>query len=110
MINSNQPQNGELLALLAFPGLVVINCWASWSVSCHTITPLIDRLYERYKDRIKLVKIDIDENPKMARELGLLGVNSIPVTFIFKNGELTEKITGAAPYEKFAEAVDKHLA
>jgi thioredoxin 1 len=74
------------------------------------INPLIDQLYEEYKDYIKLVKIDIDENPKIASKLGLLGINSVPITFIFKGGELVEKITGVVPYEKFAEAVDKHLA
>jgi thioredoxin 1 len=74
------------------------------------ISPLIDQLYEEYKDYIKLVRIDIDENPKIASKLGLLGINSVPITFIFKGGKLVEKIMGVVPYKKFAEAVDKHLA
>jgi thioredoxin 1 len=111
MSKSNQPpNNNELESLLDYPGLVVINCWASWCVQCHMISPLIDRLSEEYKDYIKLVRIDIDENPEMASKLGLLGINSVPVTFVFKGGELVEKIMGIVPYEKFAEAVDKHLA
>jgi thioredoxin 1 len=110
MISSNQPQNDELHTLLDFPGPVLIYCWANWSVRCHTISPLIDQLSEEYKDRIKLVKVDIDRNPKLASRLGLLGINSVPIVFIFKSGELAEKIMGVASYEKFTEAVDKHLA
>ncbi len=107
MSQSYQPQKNELHALLNYPGLVVINCWANCCVQCHMIIPLIDQLSEAYKDHIKLVRVDIDENPKIASKLGFLGINSIPVAFIFKGGELAEKITGTVPYEKFA---DKHLA
>jgi thioredoxin 1 len=110
MIKSNQTQDDELHTLLNFPGPVLIYCWANWSVRCHMITPLVDQLCEEYKDSIKLVRIDIDRNPKLASRLGLLGINSVPVIFIFKGSELAEKIMGVVSYEKFAEAVDKHLA
>jgi thioredoxin 1 len=110
MSESNQIPNDELQALLDYPGPVIINCWADWCIQCHMISPLIDQLSEAYKDHIKLVRIDIDEKPGVASELGLLGVNSIPVTFVFKKGELAEKITGIVPYEKFEEAVEKQLA
>ena len=107
---SARPQNDELHNLLDYPGPVVISCWADWCVRSHMISPLIDQLHEEYKDYIKLVRIDIDKNPEIASKLGLLGINSIPITFIFKGGELAEKITGVVPYKKFTEAVDKHLA
>jgi thioredoxin 1 len=110
MSKSNHFQNDELQTLLNYPGPVVIYCWANWCIRCHMISPLIDKLSKEYKDYIKLVRIDIDENPEIASKLGLLGINSIPVAFIFKGGELAEKITGTVPYEKFAEAVDKNLA
>ena len=109
MSRSDQAQNDELHNLLDYPGLVLISCWAEWCVRSYMISPLIDQLYEEYKDYIKLVRIDIDKNPKIATKLGLLGINSIPITFIFKGGELAEKITGIVSYEKFTEAVDKHL-
>jgi thioredoxin 1 len=109
MSQSNQPQKDGLHILLNYPKPVVIYCWANWCVRCHMISPLIDQLSEEYKDYIKLIRIDIDENPKIASKLGLLGINSVPATFIFKGGELVEKITGSVPYEKFAEAVVKHL-
>ena len=110
MSKSNHLQNDELQTLLNYPGPVVIYCWADWCVRCHMISPLIEQLSKEYKDYIKLIRIDVDENPKIASKLGLLGINSVPVTFVFKGGELAEKITGLVPYEKFAEAVDKHLA
>ncbi len=110
MSKSNQPPNNELQALLNYPGLTVINCWANWCVECHMISPLIDQLDEEYKDSIKLVRIDIDESTEIASSLGLIGINSVPVTFIFKSGELVEKIMGIAPYEAFRSAINKHLA
>jgi thioredoxin 1 len=110
MNKSNQHQKNELHALLNYPGPVVIYCWANWCVRCHMMSPLIDQLSKEYKDYIKLIRIDIDKNPKIASKLGLLGINSIPIAFVFKGGELAEKITGSVPYEKFAEAIDKHLA
>lgn len=96
--------------LLGYEGITLLNCWADWCVDSQDIIPLIDQLAEKYKDRIKVIKLNIDENPKMAHALGLLGINSIPITFIFKGGELAEKITGVVPYKKFTEAIDKHLA
>jgi thioredoxin 1 len=110
MYSLNQPQTDELHALLNFPGPVVLYCWAHWCVRCHMVSPLIEKLSEEYKDRIKLVRIDIDQNPKVASKLGLLGINSVPIAFIFKGGEQVEKIAGAVPYEEFTKAVDKHLA
>jgi thioredoxin 1 len=110
MNKSNQPQKNELHALLNYPGPVVLYCWANWCVRCHMMSPLIDQLSKEYKDSIKLIRIDIDKNPKIASKLGLLGINSVPVAFVFKGGELAEKITDLVPYEKFAEVIDKNLA
>ena len=96
--------------LLGYEGITLLNCWADWCVDSQDIIPLIDQLAEKYKDRIKVIKLNIDENPKMAHALGLLGINSIPITFIFKCGTLVGEVTGVAPYEAFCGAISRHLS
>jgi thioredoxin 1 len=95
--------------LLDHEGILLLNCWAHWCVDSRDIIPLIDQLAEKYKDRIKVIKINIDENPKMAHTLGLIGINSLPITFIFKCGKLVGEVSGAAPYEVFCSAISSHL-
>lgn len=79
--------NSEWQDIYTYQGLVLVNCWADWCVRSRNIIPLIDRLTDEYEDRIKVIKLNIDEDPTMASKLGLLGINSIPVTFIFKAGK-----------------------
>jgi thioredoxin 1 len=95
--------------LLGYEGVLLLNCWAHWCVDSQDIIPLIDQLTEKYKDRIKVIKLNIDENPKVAHTLGLLGINSIPITFIFKCGKLVGEVAGMAPYEAFCGAINSHL-
>jgi thioredoxin 1 len=95
--------------LLGYEGMVLLYCWAHWCVDSQDIMPLIDQLTEKYRDHIKVFKINIDENPKIAHTLGLIGINSIPIAFIFKEGKLVGKVTGMAPYEAFCGAVISHL-
>ncbi len=95
--------------LLSYKGLVLINCYAHWCAQSQDIIPLVDQLAEKYKDRIKVIKLNIDENPKVAHNLGLLGINSIPITFIFKCGKLVGEVAGMAPYEAFCGAISNHL-
>ncbi len=95
--------------LLSYEGIVLLNCWAYWCVDSQDIIPLIDQLAEKYKDQLKVIKINIDEHPKIANTLGLIGINSLPITFIFKYGKLVGEVTGTAPYEAFCVAVNSHL-
>jgi thioredoxin 1 len=95
--------------LLNYEGLVLINCYAHWCAHSRDIIPVIDQLAEKYQDCIKVIKLNIDENPEMAHNLGILGINSIPITFIFKYGKLVGEIAGMAPYEAFCSAISSHL-
>ncbi len=101
--------NSEWQEMYTYKGLTVVNCWASWCAQSQNIIPLVDKLADEYKDRIKVLKLNIDENQAIASELGLLGLNSLPITFIFKSGKLVETVAGLAPYEAFREAIRKHL-
>ena len=87
-------------------GVFVFDFTATWCGPCKMIAPLMDRLAEEYEDRVKVVKVDIDENPGLAKRLG---IRSIPVVMIYKDGTCAETIVGVAPYEKFDTIVTKLL-
>lgn len=99
-------QDSEFAELLTYEGPVVVDYTASWCGPCRVIAPLIDKLAETYESRAKVVKVDLDKNKESAKKYG---IKSIPAVLIFKNGEVVETLVGKAPYETFAEALEKHL-
>ncbi|MEJ1937255.1 thioredoxin, partial [Nostoc sp. NIES-2111] len=84
--------------------VLVVDFTATWCGPCRLVSPLMDQLADEYKDRVKVVKVDVDNNKPIFKRFGL---RSIPAVLIFKNGELVEKIVGVSPYEQFSNAVDK---
>lgn len=97
----------EFDALLTSESLLVVDCTAAWCGPCKLVAPLIDRLADEYVDRAKVLKLDLDANQPVAKRFG---VRSIPAVMIFKQGELSETLIGAKPYEEFSTAIDKYLA
>jgi thioredoxin len=85
---------------------VVIDFWAEWCAPCRTIAPIIKDLAARYGDRVRIVKMNIDENPNTP---GTYGVRAIPTVYAFKNGQVVEQITGAKHKKHFEEMVEKLL-
>lgn len=73
---------------------VVVDFWAEWCGPCKQIGPALEELSEEYNGRIKIVKVNVDENPNSPAQLGVRG---IPALFLFKNGEVVSNKTGAAP-------------
>jgi thioredoxin 1 len=101
--------NSEWQEIYTHQGLVLVYCWAHWCIRSQNLIPLLDRLTEEHEDCIKVIMLNIDEDPKTASELGLLGINSIPVTFIFKAGKCLDKILGNTSYETFRATIRKYL-
>ncbi|MCG6136882.1 MAG: thioredoxin [Nostoc sp. LLA-1] len=99
-------QESEFDTLLSEEKVVVVDFTATWCGPCRLVSPLMDQLAEEYKDRVQVVKVDIDENKPIFKKFGL---RSIPAVLIFQNGELVETIVGVSPYEKFSDAVKKLL-
>lgn len=99
-------QDADFDTLVSEESVVVVDCTASWCGPCKLIAPLIDQLAEAYEGRAKVVKLDLDKNKETAKKFG---IRSIPAILIFKQGELVETLVGAAPYETFSSALDKHL-
>ena len=85
----------------------IIDFWAEWCAPCRAIAPIIKDLAAEHGDKIKIVKMNIDENPSTP---GKYGVRAIPTVLGFKGGNVVEQITGAKPRKAFDEMVEKLLA
>jgi thioredoxin 1 len=73
---------------------VVVDFWAEWCGPCKQIGPALEELSEEFAGKVKIVKINVDENMKTAQELHIRG---IPALFVFKDGQVVSNKTGAAP-------------
>ena len=73
---------------------VIVDFWAEWCGPCKQIGPALEELSEEYAGRIKIVKINVYENPEQAANLGVRG---IPALFMFNNGDVVSNRRGAAP-------------
>ncbi len=78
--------------------LIIVDCWASWCGPCKMVAPVIDELAKEYAGKVVFGKLNVDENPKVASEFGIM---AIPTLFIFKNGEPVDVIQGAMPKPYF---------
>ena len=85
---------------------VLVDFWAVWCAPCRAIVPTLDHLSQNYKNKLKIVKLNVDEQMKTA---STYGVRSIPTLLFFKGGELKETIVGALPQDKILEILSKHL-
>jgi thioredoxin 1 len=73
---------------------VVVDFWAEWCGPCKQIGPSLEELSDEYDGKVKIVKVNVDENPNSPAQLGVRG---IPALFIFKDGQIVANKTGAAP-------------
>ncbi len=73
---------------------VVVDFWAEWCGPCKQIGPALEELSEELAGKVKIAKVNVDENPNSP---ALLGVRGIPALFLFKDGEIVSNKTGAAP-------------
>lgn len=86
--------------------LVVTDFWAEWCGPCRMIASFLEEIAQEYEDQLKVVKLDIDANPNVTSKYEVL---SIPTVMLFKNGQPVERIIGAAPKQKFVDAIKPYL-
>lgn len=82
---------------------VVVDFWAEWCGPCKTLSPVIDELAADMKDKVKIVKINIDEAPNAPTKYGVRG---IPTLMIFKGGEVVDTRVGGAPKSQLSEWIN----
>jgi thioredoxin 1 len=73
---------------------VIVDFWAEWCGPCHAVAPVLDKIVEERGDDVKLVKVNIDEEPDLASRYGIA---SIPTMILFKDGEPSAAAIGAQP-------------
>jgi len=87
--------------------LVLVDFWAEWCGPCKMIAPIVDELATEYDGKLKVAKLDADENPNTMQAYGVMG---IPTLILFKGGEAVERITGYMPKKNLVDRLSPHLS
>jgi thioredoxin 2 len=88
--------------VLSFPGPVLVDCWAPWCGPCRAVGPVLEQLASDYGHRLKVAKLNVDENPGTASQYA---VQNIPTLLFFKNGQFVTRQVGAVPKHE----IERHL-
>src|ERR1700752_1947891 len=85
---------------------VMVDFWADWCRPCHMLAPTVAEIAQDYAGKLKVVKLNVDENVNSA---GRYNIRGIPTLLIFKAGQVADQIVGAVPKEQISKVVDRHL-
>jgi thioredoxin 1 len=84
---------------------VMVDFWADWCRPCHMLAPTVAEIANDYAGKLKVVKLNVDENVNSA---GRYNIRGIPTLLIFKGGQVADQIVGAVPKEQISKIVDRH--
>lgn len=87
-------------------GLVLVDFWAPWCGPCRMVAPVLDEISEELGDKVKIVKVNVDDNPDTSKEFRIM---SIPTLLVKQNNEVKETIIGYRPKEELDEVIAKYL-
>lgn len=86
---------------------VVVDFWASWCAPCRYLAKSFEEIAPEFEGKVKIVKMDVDANPKVAGEFG---IQSIPTMVFFRDGEIIGALPGALPTEGLRELFQRHVS
>ena len=86
---------------------VLIDFWAPWCAPCRAIAPVVDELAKEYAGKLKVVKMNVDDNPRTPQRYGVRG---IPNLILFQGGQVKEQIVGAVPTSQLVKAIGNVVA
>lgn len=89
------------------PGVAMVDFWATWCGPCHMVAPVVQEIAKEYDGRVKVAKLDVDENQRVAMRFN---VRSIPTILFFKNGKHVDTVVGAVPKAYLVEKLARHLS
>jgi thioredoxin 1 len=85
---------------------VLVDFWATWCGPCRSIGPIVEELAKDYTGKVKMTKLNVDENPATPSQYGVRG---IPTLILFKGGKILDQIVGAVPKARLVAMIEKSL-
>lgn len=88
-------------------GVVFVDFWAPWCGPCQMVGPIVEQIADEYRDKVKVGKLNVDENQSIAVQYGVM---SIPTMIVFKDGKEVDKLIGAVPKKAIEDKLKQHIA
>ncbi len=86
---------------------VLVDCWAPWCGPCRAIAPVLDELSIKYSGKLKIAKLNLDENPAIGSRYS---ITSVPTMLLIKNGQIVDKLIGALPKEQLESQIARVIS
>ncbi|MCZ6778521.1 MAG: thioredoxin [Acidobacteriota bacterium] len=86
---------------------IVVDFWATWCAPCRLIAPHLEALAKEYEGRVRVGKVDVDQNGSIATRFQ---IRSIPTLLVFKDGQTVDQLIGMVPKDSIQELIDKHVS